>query len=511
MIRGSVAVAILLGSVRAAAFGIPVHERIAPHAFARNPALLQRKLPPLGPSDLAGFWRWLRAQALAALPEAERGELFRRWPEGDAFALKVLLAMNPVAKVVGIDIGDDAPDLGAQLARASAHPDRDFRDRDKLAFGEDRRPISDRHGNPVPDDPAILNMGKISGVSSQAHAHYGLLPGPLSDDPEVLESEPQRFAAARTPGAPQVLTLAAERAQLHADLALLAGLWGGPGAERLAALFTGAGWHYLQDVCSQVHTVQVGIRELWVAAKLEYWKRAALTLGGYLGDLRPFTSIGVDFIANHHLWVEAVGARALEEAVAGRGPLAAALVAMADDAPDLPAERVSERYAEEITRQLIARSAPEGPLLYRAAYEATRSELRTYGFEISDEDPEPERFLRDGAGATLTRIHDLARAGLVRAATGMRRWWRIHEGLVAAGRGGPDLVRATVRRLFQDRLRYRREAEARRAAYLDLAPAPEKPLREPAWIAIDLGGLAVLALIAWGVVRVARRFRRRRS
>src|SRR5262245_60439723 len=228
---------------RAHAFGVDVHERFARYAFAKEkpPAA---PLPPLSAEDLAAFWSWLRAQAVAA--SSERDELERRWPAGDHFALKLLLGFNAAAKVYGIDRADDAPDLLRVLSGASTHPDLDFRDRDRLAYGPDKQPLRDRHGAPVPDDPAILNMGNTQGLSSQAHAHYGLLRGPLSDDPDVLKKEPQRFALARAPGVKEVLTFAPERAQLHADLARLATLWGGPGAARLAALFTGAGWHYLQ-------------------------------------------------------------------------------------------------------------------------------------------------------------------------------------------------------------------------------------------------------------------------
>jgi hypothetical protein len=64
--------------------------------------------------------------------------------------------------------------------------------------------------------------------------------------------------------------------------------------------------------------------------------------------------------------------------------------------------------------------------------------------------------------------------------------------------------------VFRDRLRYRREAEARRTAYLAaVGPRDAGTVREPVWIALDLGGLAALALAGWGVVRGIRRLRRK--
>src|SRR5207302_10356964 len=117
-------------------------------------------------------------------------------------------------------------------------------------------------------------------------------------------------------------TFAPQRAQLYADLAALAARWPSPGGPRLAALFTGAGWHYLQDVGSQLHTVQVGLYDFFVRAKLLYWGRAALTLGGYLAELRPFTSIGLDILTNHHVFAEELTAKRLVAAEAGgQGPL----------------------------------------------------------------------------------------------------------------------------------------------------------------------------------------------
>ena len=62
-----------------------------------------------------------------------------------------------------------------------------------------------------------------------------------------------------------VLTLAAEMAEAHLDLALIAALGEQP-SETLAWLYTGQAFHYLQDITNQIHTVQVGIYDFFVDA-----------------------------------------------------------------------------------------------------------------------------------------------------------------------------------------------------------------------------------------------------
>jgi hypothetical protein len=502
-----------LGALRAHAFGIEVHERFARYAFAKDKAMLERPLPPLSQREVGEFWKWLRAQALAALPEAARTDLERRWPEGDRAALKILLGMNPAADVYGIDRSDDAADLGAELGKASAHPDVDLRDRDRIALGPDGRPLVDRFGEPVPDDPAILNMGTLRGLSSQASAHYGLLREKLSDDPDVLKSDPAHFAIARTPGVPEVLTFAPERAQLHADLAVLAGYWNGPGAARLSALFTGAGWHYLQDVGSQVHTVQVGLYDFFVRAKILYWLRAALTAGGYFGELRSFGSIGITILSNHHIFVESLGARRLLDAEGARaGPFVGLLREMAEPSGDLPSVLPVPRYPLALCLGLIARSAPEGADVYRAAAETTRGELRSTTDVMGEEESRPDHWIRSDADAqaALSRLYDLVRHGFLRVATAMREWWRRQE--IALSKPSPPAIAALARRFFEERLAYRGDAEARRARYLAAVTAPESgSLHEPVWIAIDLALLAFLALLVFAVIRLVRRLRRRRT
>ena len=194
----------------------------------------------------------------------------------------------------------------------------DQRNRERLAYDADRKPLRDKKGQPVPADPALLNFGKLGFLSSQAHAHYGLPQLQFSDDPEVLKTDPRRFAVASSYPKGPVLTLAAEMAQEHLDLALLASLCatpeGAPAGRALTHLYTGQAFHYLEDVSNQVHTVQVGLYDFFVDAFKARLMMSLRTGGGYLGPLRSLSSIGIDILTNHHTLSEALarGASALD-------------------------------------------------------------------------------------------------------------------------------------------------------------------------------------------------------
>lgn len=505
----------------AAPFAIAVHERIALATFAGDPRM-QRPLPAITSAELARFWTWARAKALEGMrgsdPERlthglplEQGGTKGAPPVVALGPLKRALSLNVQTNIFGIDRAVDAGTLVELLARASAHPDIDERDRNRLARAADGTPMRDRFGGEVPDDPATLNMGKLRGLSSQASAHYGLLPGPHTTDAASLERDPKRFALATAPGQTEVLTFAPERAQLYAELAALASLWPEASAPALAALFTGHGWHYLQDVGSQVHTVQVGLYDFFFRAKLLYWKRAALTFGGYLGELRPFTSIGIDLIANHHVWIEGLGAKRILEAARGAGgPLADALAGLSRDDPELRQHIDDHQYARALVRAVIDRSAPEGPALYRAAIASTVDALRSYGVALRDEADDADRYTR--AGADLEPVYSFIRKGLARVATAMRRWWAAHERVsAAASRDRESSARALAARIFSRLLSEREGVRKRRAAYLEaVTPARSTALREPVWIAIDLGAIFALAALAFGLWKLGRRLRRGR-
>ena len=136
----------------------------------------------------------------------------------DAWAFKEFLMLDPAARVHGFDLTpDDAAPLTRTelLARASRWPDDDERNRHRyLRDPRSHEIVKASDGSPMPYDPATLDFGSLTGTTSQGHAHYGLVDGPLSDDPEVLKRDPAHFAVPPTAHA-----YGAEFAQLRLDLA----------------------------------------------------------------------------------------------------------------------------------------------------------------------------------------------------------------------------------------------------------------------------------------------------
>ncbi|MFT7625860.1 MAG: hypothetical protein ACI9WU_005051, partial [Myxococcota bacterium] len=286
---------VLLTSDPAHGYAVRVHEALSRETLPDSSWLIKQPVGPVpGIKEMSGFRRWLHAQ-IAELPEqALRDRFLKRYPDAASFSsmkLREFLGFNqsPRRRLFGIDRRGKGGSAREVVAFASGAPDRDGRNRDRVAYDDKGQPAKDGSGNTIPDDPSILNMGNALGLSSQAHAHYGLAALEFSDDPDVLQSEPQRFAvAAGFPEGP-ILSLAADMAQLHTDLALLAQLWGGRGHRWLTVAFIGHGLHYLQDVGNQIHTVQVGLYDFFVDAKLQYWWRAFITSGGTLAPLKAFT------------------------------------------------------------------------------------------------------------------------------------------------------------------------------------------------------------------------------
>ena len=82
----------------------------------------------------------------------------------------------------------------APAAVSSRLPDDDKRNVERFAHDPDRRVRRDATGQPLPLDPAQLDMGALTGLSSQAWAHYGLPRVEFSDSPDVLKADPRRWA-----------------------------------------------------------------------------------------------------------------------------------------------------------------------------------------------------------------------------------------------------------------------------------------------------------------------------
>ncbi len=490
-----IAVLLCAVSLPASAYNEAIHALLTRRAFADRAAWLAEPLAPPTQADLDAF-RALFWRTAAQLPDpALRAKFLSRWPSEQAFTsweLKQLFLLDPAASVHGFDLVDAGRMArGDLLAAASRWPDDDERNRHRYLRGADHGIVRAPDGSPVPYDPATLDFGSLTGTTSQGHAHYGLVTEPLSDDPAVLKKEPWRFAVPPTAHA-----YGAELAQLYTDLSLLAAGSELASREWLAACFAGAAFHHLEDVGNQIHTVQVGIYELFRDAWLQSKLRDLRTLGGLLGERRSLRQIGLRLIANHHLFSEDLFAKRV---LAGAPEVRAAIDGLSGDDAGLAA-RVppGADFGRAIAQATIDVSSREGGEVYRLAYRLTAPTLRDgMGHEYDGaKGDDPDRYLRADPVA-LAAFYELEGRGLRRASTALRLW----QARFDAARAQPG-AEAAVQRSLALLLPYHEAAAARRAAY---QPAAEER-QGIAW-AYPAAALALLILGAAAVVRRRRQTR----
>ena len=479
-------------------------------------------LPGIADADLAAFRAWLYSRAAAMRDTAVRHAFLGRYPRAESFnaaAMKEFLMMDAAAHVLGVDSfaavyrrlrpvdrnADRNPDyvagrpiaLGTAVELGSIYPDLDRRNQSRLLRGATLTPWRTVRGDSVPFDPMSLNMGRLTGLSSQAHAHYGLNRHAKSTEPSVLKSAPWDFALAiGFEGA--VETYARDNAQLYSDLALLAALDGRPSGRALGAIYAGNAMHYVGDVGNAIHTVQVGIYPIFVDATVQYWLRRASHLFGLLGRTPSRNEIGLDIISNLHTLSERLFEVELVEAVrAGTGGPAVrrsildarrgmetgndSLARALDDtlgllrrSEDAPA------FGRAITDVLVDAGNRDGAEVYRLTRQIAKDDLRTGRISV-DFDTVPDdqvwHWLRadDVEHNRLDAFNAVETRGVARSTAALRTWWAEYQRQVAfpAARRGM-LIDRIVTRLVSERLRYLEAAEARRrtwiAAHGGLAP-----------------------------------------
>lgn len=471
----------------AGAWPVAIHYRL-PDVLSADPALLARAAAPAD-AGLERFRAEVYRLVVTRAPADLRARFLKRYPTAAAFhaeAFKVWLGMSAVHPALGFDpftaveaaVGEHTPGGPVRAGQertllgwvriGSIYPDVDRRNQDRWLVVDGRIQRA-ADGERVPQDPVVLNMGAVEGLAGQAHAHYALNRNPKSDDPGVLKSRPADFAIrAGFPQAP-VLTFAPERAQAYCDLTLIARELNQP---VLAAVFAGAGFHYVADAASQIHTLQVGIYEFFVDAKLQSWKLELWTLGGLLGRTRDFRDIGLDILTNHHTWSEEFFRVACERAAAGK-PISAE-VARPDDLfssdPQLEAAFSGLPQAGPVVlammEPIVVAGNAEGPEVYRLVRSLTRSRMRQAGVRV-DFDGQVDSFvlsfLKPGADPRMVaRLLALERAGTGRAATAIAFWWRTR---FRAPRQDP---RVAVERLVRQQLDELDQADVRRDAWMRL-------------------------------------------
>jgi hypothetical protein len=324
-----------------------------------------------------------------------------------------------------------------------------------------------------------LNMGALTGLSSQAHAHYALNRHPKSSDPQVLSVAPWDFAIAiGWPG--EVETYAADNAQLYTDLALLAAHDGRPSGPALGAIFAGTAAHYIADAGNAIHTVQVGIYPIFVDATVQHWLRSALRLFGLFGTAPSRNAIGLDIITNLHTMSERLFETEVSSGAVGLPRIDDSLAVMLDDTVVLLRRSSgAPDFARAITAALVDAGNHDGPAVYRITRDMVGRDLRL-GKLVVDFDTVPDanlkRWLKGDAAAAerLAQFNALEARGLARTGSALRAWWGEYARELTYRDSRQNFIDVVVTRLVAERLRYLEAADARRrtwiAAHGGLAP-----------------------------------------
>jgi hypothetical protein len=476
----------------ARAYDQPVHVLLSARAYG-GPATV--------PAGDPGAVRALRERVWHAGAESTDAELKRRFllryptlESFDSWAFKQFLGLNPDKSIVGFDevplpVGDGR----TAYAAASRLPDDDWRNRERFRHDANRKVIMGPYSQPLPDDPATLDMGGITGLSSQAHAHYQLPKLQFSDSPDVLKSDPRRFA---TP--PTIKTFSAAYAEMYTVLAALASRL--PGGERLALTHAAAAAHHVEDVANQIHTVQVGVFDFFLDAKLEQIKEELRSVGGLLRSRPSFVSIGIDIVSNHHTLLEALYRKHLLQP----GDPVAKLSAEAPTDPQFAADlqkidaTCAPGFARAIVEALAERSSFEGPEVYAEIRKVANKRLSRVHQIYDDQKEDPDLEIRPGAD--LSRFYELQARGARRSDQALQAWWQRFAGCGRLDAAGETKLAESLVRARLDELD---AADARAKAYV-----PKPPERESVNVWVPIGYALVLALVALVVQRVRRRRKR---
>jgi hypothetical protein len=427
-------------------------------------------------------------------PELKQ-RFLQRYPTADKFddwAFKEFLGLNPDKQIAGIDNTPlpTAVEAAIAYAQASRLPDDDWRNRERFKHDANRQVIKGPYG-PEPDDPVTTEMGGVTGLASQAHAHYQLPKLEFSDSPDVLKTDPRRFAVP-----PTVHTFGADYAELYTQLGALASKLPNatPGADRLATVLAGAAAHHIEDVANQIHAVQVGVYDFFVDAKLQSIQQELFSVGGLLRGRPTFVSIGIDIIANHHTLAEAL----YEKHLLTPGDPVAKLDPAAD--PDLDKALAAvpagctPGFGRSIVYALADRSSFEGPQVYSEIRNAAQRKYSKVGVHFNDGD-DPDAALKPGAD--LTKFWDLEARGTKRSDQALAAWWQRFATCGALDAAGEAKIAES---LVRDRLDALDARDARRKGWT--AKPPEKAAIN--WF-VPGGYALVLAVLALVVQRVRRR------
>ncbi|MSQ82608.1 MAG: hypothetical protein EXR77_06775 [Myxococcales bacterium] len=524
----------LLGPTTAWPFSTEVHRWLTEKALTSVVAPGQVLTP--SEAQFVAFYRWLGGVFAHKTEEVNRDgpdpdRFLKRFASPaafDAFAIRGFLGLSQEQTPAVWGLEEFERDTGVDrfnlVVGGSAMPDVDKRNQNRFAYDEKRNRINTKDGSPLPADPMILNMGgKAEGLSSQAHAHYQLSADKPSDNPELLKSEPWNFVVATAFAGP-VETYAAQMAQIHLDMAILAKAWGdyeqNQAGEYLSLMWWSAGLHYVQDAAGPLHNVQVGGYPVFFEAKLQWYLAGLLTAGGFVGPLPTFVAQARHLIRNLHLFAEQWLARELDHLRMGK-PAAAALAQAwtqtSVDEPELMAalgssmaphlagafqgQPFEQGGAEILVLALAKTGRTAGAPLYEAALQTMHPKWRRLAHRLGDEQTITDAEVADSdeveVAEALGRMALIHAKSVRRASTAARIYWQAFQ------KGSPDAAARRLRRIALNAMDAR---EKRLATYLKWQYSPPKDTEVvPEFLFAEMGAGVLLV----GAVWLVRRWRRR--
>jgi hypothetical protein len=516
---------LLAAPAAALAYGVWVHAIVPIEVLSR---LDPKLVPPIKTTmvsgatdaDVAGFRLWFYNRAAAIKDSAIHSAFLKRYPNAAAFdakAFKTFLMMNPEAEVLGVDPfaavyrartrNDVAMDptppyepgqrvsIATAVEMGSVFVDIDRRNQDRLYRTPDGRVVLTARGDTVPMDPMTLNWGRLTGLSSQAHAHIGLNHEHHSSDPGVLSMTPWNFVIAIGFPTDSVESYAEANAQLYTDLSYLAMLSGGSGSAMLSDLYAGNAMHYIADVGNAIHTLQAGIERFYTDATMQYWMSRFKTVFGLFGTTPSRNSIGLDILTNHHTLSEKLFQVELQQAwrldsLGKRDSVAATMrgVLEAMRTGDPMFKRVLDGavmtnahkywyppFGSLIAGTVIDSSYQDGATIYRLTREIAVPRLHKLGVAI-DFDTVPDAkvwdYVQDRSDpqirAALDTFNIYQGKALARVHDALTSWW---DRYIITGRTAPKdrsgLTDGLMKRVLRSQLNYLNAADARRQEYID--------------------------------------------
>jgi hypothetical protein len=255
-----------------------------------------------------------------------------------------------------------------------------------------------------------------------------------------------------------------------------------------------------------LHTVQVGLYNFFVNAKMDKYIEDARSMGGLFYRPPTLRMIGTGIINNYHVFAEKSFTQWMKwvaQQNQGQAGGSSHLFGEPDaETTQLLAQTPSiAQNSQGIMDQLwplVERSAHDGPKIYRLAYKLGDRKLSRVGFEFG-ENQDPARFMRHypSADADLNAMNDLQRQAASRGE--VITLWLLRSREAAA----PGLdTNAVAEILARDWMNMEEQAAARRATYVPSSHfAPWNY-----WV--FTAELLLFALVLWLAHRLLSRWRR---